>query len=287
MFPRTSRLADLTGRHDDDALDASVGDGVHDAALVLGALGAPLAGLGARLGAQPAVGVGPITDRQLRRRRQDRQRRRAASASCAGPVRIRGDGDRRRGELLERFADRPADLVAGPGNRRLLVAERRETIGQPEEPLPEPREDGGPGGLDRLGRQKLAAPAAGLHLGEVGLGADQPRPLGAVIGGAGLGRAHLLAQIGDVAAHRADEVVLAALGLRDDARLGSAAGCAARSDRAAWRSRAIGCAFVAMRSPQPAKSNEMIHLSDLMSLRDRRPYVSPRRGFHQERGSGR
>jgi len=74
---------------------------------------------------------------------------RAATPSRAGPVRISGD-DRRRGKFLERLADRPADLVADPGNRRLLVAERGEAVGQDEEPAAQPREHRGPGGLHRV-----------------------------------------------------------------------------------------------------------------------------------------
>src|SRR5512134_2516859 len=42
--------------------------------------------------------------------------RRTVVASRSGPVRISGD-DRRRGEFVERLADRFADLVADPGNR--------------------------------------------------------------------------------------------------------------------------------------------------------------------------
>jgi hypothetical protein len=48
---------------------------------------------------------------------------RTAVASRSGPVRISSD-DRCHGELVEHLADRAPDLVADPGNRRLLVAER-------------------------------------------------------------------------------------------------------------------------------------------------------------------
>ena len=147
------RLAHLTARHHHHALDAPVGDRVHDAALVLGAAGTPLAGLGARLRAQPAVwsaqsliessGGGFRIESDLR----------AAVASRSGPVRISGD-DRRRGELVERLADRFADLVADPGNRRLLVAERRQPVGQHQQPGAQPGQHRRPGGLDRLGRQQ-------------------------------------------------------------------------------------------------------------------------------------
>ena len=67
-------LAHLGRRHHHHALDLGVGDRIHDAALVGGTAGAPLAGLGARLRAQPSFGVSPVRDRQRRRRRQDCQR---------------------------------------------------------------------------------------------------------------------------------------------------------------------------------------------------------------------
>ena len=104
--------------------------------------------------------------------------RRVAVASLSGPVRISGD-DRRRGELVERLADRLPDLVADPGNRRLLVAERGQAIGQHQQSGSQPRQHSGPGSLDRFGRQQLAAASARLHLGDVGLGLDETCPFGA------------------------------------------------------------------------------------------------------------
>ena len=68
---------------------------------------------------------------------------RTAVANRSGPVRISGD-DRRRGELVERLADRFPDLVADPGNRRLLVAERGQPVGQHQQPGAPPGQHRGP-----------------------------------------------------------------------------------------------------------------------------------------------
>ena len=54
---------------------------------------------------------------------------------------------------------------------------------------------------------QVAAPGAGVHLGEIGLGLHQPATK---VGGTGLGANCLLTQIMDIAAHRTDEVVAAA-----------------------------------------------------------------------------
>ena len=97
---------------------------------------------------------------------------RTVAARRSGPIRVNGGDDRRRGELVERLADRCADLVADPGNRRLLVAERRQPVGQHQQPGAEPGQHRDPRRLDRLRRQEFAAASVGLHLGEIGLGLD-------------------------------------------------------------------------------------------------------------------
>ena len=266
-MPSASRLADLGRRHDHHALDRAVGDRVHDAALVLGAAGAPLPGLGARLRAQPAVGVGPVTDRELRRRPQDRQRRRTAVASRSGPVRISGD-DRRRGELVERLADRFADLVADPGNRRLLVAER----GQRGRAAPA----AGRGSrastavqaasTASAGRSSPRRPSASISARSA-LALISRAALGAEVRRAGLRLHREIAQVGDVAAHRARRGRTGRARPSGSRPRGSAAGCGARSGRAAARSRRS----VARSSPRmilPARKKQQY---DPLNCLDRAP----------------
>ena len=57
----------------DHVLGLGIADRIHDAALVGGAVGAPLAGLGAGLRRQVAVAVCPFADRQGRGRGEDGQ----------------------------------------------------------------------------------------------------------------------------------------------------------------------------------------------------------------------
>ena len=119
--------------------------------------------------------------------------RRTAWIRRGDPCRIRRLVDRQAAELRERFGDRVADARAGARNGGLLVQERGEPIGQNQEPGPQPFQHRDPGGLDLGCRQQVAAAGAGIHLGEIGFGLHQPRPLRAEVGGAGLEAGGLLA----------------------------------------------------------------------------------------------
>ena len=56
-----------------------------------------------------------------------------------------------------------------------------------------------------------------LHLGKIGPGPDEARALGRIIRRTGLSLGGLVSQIAHIAAHRADQIVLTAIGLRDHA----------------------------------------------------------------------
>lgn len=92
---------------------------------------------------------------------------------------------------------------------------RRQPVRQREQAGAQKRQDGDPGGLDLFGRNQRASLFLGLHLGEISPRPNEARPLGRVIRRTGLRLRGLIAQIADITAHRADQVVLAALGLRD------------------------------------------------------------------------
>ena len=192
------------------------------------------------------------------------QRLRTAVARRSGPVRISGD-DRRRGELVEGLADRLPDLVADPGNRRLLVAERRAArpASSPGVAAAQPRQRRGPGGVDRLGLQQLArgSPSASTSARSAFALISRGRARTPKSGAPACAFTATVAQIGDVAAHRADAgrtaprsafgiTALAAQLL--DAPL-------ARSSAARARRRARSSPRSCLRASE--NSNEMIHLS--------------------------
>ena len=92
----------------------------------------------------------------------------------------------------------------------------RQPIGQPQEAGSEERQHGDPGGLDLAGRDQRPALLVGLHLGEIGPRPDEAGALGRVVRRPGLRLRGLVAQVADIAPHRADEIILPALRLRDD-----------------------------------------------------------------------
>ncbi|RJL22162.1 hypothetical protein C9E82_17910 [Paracoccus siganidrum] len=94
---------------------------------------------------------------------------------------------------------------------------RRQPVRQREQAGAQKRQNGDPSGLDLFGRDQRTALFHGLHLGEISPRPNEARPLRRVIRRTGLCLGGLIAQVADIAAHRADQVVLAALSLRDHA----------------------------------------------------------------------
>ena len=94
---------------------------------------------------------------------------------------------------------------------------RRQPVRQREQAGAQKRQNGDPGGLDLFGRNQRATLFLGLHLGEISPRPNEARPLSRVIRRTGLRLRGLIAQVADIAANRSDQVVLAALGLRDHA----------------------------------------------------------------------
>ena len=94
---------------------------------------------------------------------------------------------------------------------------RRQPVRQREQAGAQKCQNGDPGGLDLFCRDQRATLFLGLHLGKISPRPNEARPLGRVIRRTGQRLRCLFAQVADIAAHRADQVILAALGLRDHA----------------------------------------------------------------------
>ena len=78
------------------------------------------------------------------------------------------------------------------------------------------RQNGNPGRLDLLGRNQRVALFLGLHLGKVGPRPYEARALSRIVRRTGLRLQRLIAQVAHIAAHRPDQLILAALRFGDD-----------------------------------------------------------------------
>ena len=78
------------------------------------------------------------------------------------------------------------------------------------------RQNGNPGRLDLVGRNQRVALFLGLHLGKVGACANEAGSFGGIVRRTSLGLQGLIAQVTHIAAHRPDQLIMAALSLGDD-----------------------------------------------------------------------
>lgn len=88
-------------------------------------------------------------------------------------------------------------------------------VGQRKQTGSQKYKDRNPGGLDLVRCDQRVALFLGFHFSEVSPSTDEPRTFGGIVWRTGLRFERLIAQVADVAAHGANQVILPPLSLGD------------------------------------------------------------------------
>jgi hypothetical protein len=118
-------------------------------------------------------------------------------------------------EIIEYLADRSSDQVPGISDGGLVKGLWCQPVRQRQEAGSQKREDGNPSRLNLIRRNQRAALFLCLHLGKVSPRPNEAGTFSRIIRRTGLRPQRLITQVPDIAAYRPDQVILAALRLRD------------------------------------------------------------------------